>query len=724
MDRKQTDILTEVDALHLANKYKIPVADFRVCESFNDAIAYSKELKFPLTVKGVVEGVSHKSDLGLVNTNIKSDEAFIKAIEDIQNKSRGLPFSGFLLQSHIFGKREIIVGGMKHADYGICVYIGLGGVFVEAIEDVSFRSMPISKVDLQEMINELKCRKMFGAFRGEPPVDMDMLFQTIKAIENLLSNEPEISHFELNPLLIQGETPIAVDALAITNHHPISDTKEEETIVFNFDRFLKLFEPKSIAFVGITNSQLKWGFRVPFNTLEGGYKGKIYGVNPKRTEVLDIPCYPSIMELPETVDLAVIIVPPPAVYSCVQDCADKGIKTVLVITAGFGELNDDKAKMAQDELKQLAKKYGLYLIGPNCAGVISPDPMALCCTMFGGFPEAGKLSILSQSGNIGETAIGWAKEHKLGIARFISTGNEAVIKNSNYLKFFGSDPKTKVIYSYIENAKGIKNFYSELKEVSKKKPVIVMKGGRTEEGSRAASSHTGALATDYRLFKGICVQNGGILVEDIYEVIETAHLLANLPLPRGRKTGILSQGGGWGVICADACATAGLNVVQLSESTLQKLDKVMPEWWNRINPVDMVAGTDVNLFRNALEILVQDESIDLLIVLGIGYISNINLQFQYSNRARSLDIDKLAEIGTSIELRDVEEIANLIDTYKKPIFLASDLKLLSQCKIPNPIFTRLEELNIYVFPNPLTMAKVIVHLCQYSEYLQQQPRKF
>ncbi len=723
MRSKQSDILSDVQTLNLLQKYNIPTADYRICSDVEEVLSSAEEIGFPVTLKGIAEGIAHKSDFGLVKTEIKSEKDLLKAIEEIQNNAEQLSLSGFVLQKHIYGKRELIAGGMKHKDYGVCVYIGIGGIFVEALEDVSFRCAPITEIDLQEMINELNCKKIFSSFRGEPPVNKNELFQILKSIENLLYEEKEINQFELNPLLIQLGTPIAVDALAVYGEQDITNT-ETDDLSIDFNRLLKLFEPKSIAIVGVTDSPLKWGFRVLFNTLEGGYTGKIYGVNPKKKEVLNVPCYPSIVSLPEIVDMAVIIVPPQNVIPCVQDCINKGIPIVLVITAGFGELDDEEAKSAQEKLQQLAKESNVYLIGPNCAGVVSPSPMKLYCSMIGRYPEPGGLGILSQSGNVGNTIMSWAMRHKLGVSRFISTGNEAVIKNYHYLNFLGNDPQTKVIFAYIENAKDIRLFFKELKQVSQNKPVIILKGGRTQAGSRAASSHTGALATDYRLFRGICIQQGAILTEDVYEGTEIAHLLANIPLPKGRNVGILSQGGGWGVITADECVRAGLNVPQLSDKTLSRLDEIMPKWWNRTNPVDMVAGTDIDLFKNAMEIMIQDEQIDIMVILGIGYTASAHIRFQNSELAKNIGLDKLAEIGTQIELRDAEEISKLMNTYQKPVVVASDTIIISYGKNTNPVLEKLKEMNIYVFQNPTRMARALAHLCRYSEYLRKIPRTF
>lgn len=719
-------IQEEKVTIELLSKYKIPFATSKFVEKVDEILPSANEIGYPVTLKASVEGVAHKSDLGLVITNIENENNLSHAISKLIKRTSDLPLRGFIIQQHITGKRELIIGGLKHEHYGNCVYIGAGGVLVEALQDVAFRNIPISFVDLEEMIYQLKCRKILNEFRGEPPIDIKKLFSIMKSLENLLLEEKSISQIELNPVIIQNDTPIPVDVLA---HNLVSSnnsyTTQSEDVIDNFalSQLRKLFEPQSIAIIGITDSPLKWGFRVLFNTLEGKYKGKIYGVNPKRQEVLGIPCYPSVKDIPEPVDLAVIIVPPSSVIQCIEDCIEKQISTILVITAGFAELHSEEAKKSQEKIRELAQKYRLCLIGPNCAGVVSPSPMNLYCSMVGRTPLPGKLSILSQSGNIGATIMSWAQEHSLGIANFISTGNEAVVKNYHYLEYFNTDEKTNTILAYIESERHISKFFNKLGEVSRRKPVVVIKGGRTKEGSKAASSHTGALATDYRLFRDLCFQHGGIIVEDIYEAIETVHLLLNLPLPKGRNVGILAQGGGWGVITADACTNEGLNIVALSEDTMKKLDTIMPSWWNRNNPVDMVAGTDVDLFKNALEILINAPEIDILVILGVGYVAQSIPRFQNSKLAQSLGLDKLAEIGLKIELRDVEFIKGLMDETQKPIAIASDTTILSRGSTPNPVIKKLESLGLYVFQSPTSMARALANLCKYSEYLRNIPRK-
>ncbi|MCX8066121.1 MAG: acetate--CoA ligase family protein [Candidatus Hydrogenedentes bacterium] len=719
-------ILDEKIAIELLSKYKVPFAPTKFAVTSEEIITYANEIGYPITLKGLVEGIEHKSDYGLVINNIMDENHLTSAIHRLIKNSNGFSLNGFLIQKYIPGKRELIIGAFRHNHYGDCIYIGTGGILVEVLEDVSFRNIPISFVDLQEMIHQLKCRKIFDEFRGEPPINLEQLFSMLKSLENLFSEESSISQIELNPVVIRNASPVAVDVLAYsigTSYKLSQSPLEDFETTFDLSQLRKLFEPQSIAIVGITDSPLKWGFRVLLNTLEGKFKGKIYGVNPKRQEMLGIPCYPTVKDIPDPVDLAVIIVPPINVIKCIEDCIEKGIKTILVITAGFGELPSEDAKRAQEKLKELAHTHKLCIIGPNCAGVVSPSPTNLFCSMVGRYPLPGKLSILSQSGNIGATIMNWAQEHNLGIANFISTGNEAVVRNYHYLEYFNIDERTESILAYIETEKDILKFFRTLGKVSRRKPVIVIKGGRTKEGSKAASSHTGALATDYRLFKNLCIQHGGILVEDIYEAIETAHILQNLPLPNGRNVGILAQGGGWGVITADACTNEGLNVVVLSEETINKLDKIMPSWWNRNNPVDMVAGTNVDLFKNAFEVMINAPEVDILVILGIGYVAQSIPRFQNSTLAQNLGLDKLAEIGLKIELRDAEFIRALMQETKKPVLIASDTTILSRGSTPNPVIKRLETLGLYVFQSPISMARALANLCKYSEYLRGIPRK-
>ncbi|HNR34635.1 MAG TPA: CoA-binding protein [Candidatus Hydrogenedentes bacterium] len=488
-------------------------------------------------------------------------------------------------------------------------------------------------------------------------------------------------------------------------------------------RFHALFEPASVAIVGASSSPLKWGFRILFNTIMGGYKGALYAVNPKHSEILGIPCYPSVSALPETVDLALIVLPPKYVVDAVRECAMRGVRAVIVITAGFGELDDPAAQSAQEELARLAAETGILLVGPNCAGVASPNPNSLYSGMLYRYPGGGGMSVVSQSGNVGMTTLTWAQLHQVGIARFVSSGNEAATRCEDYLRFFAHDAHTKAILAYVEGTRDGRRFFEALRETAACKPVVIVKGGRTDAGQRAAASHTGSLASAVTLFESACRQAGANVVDDIYQGMELASAFVHQPLPKGRRVVIVSEGGGWGVIGADACAAAGLEVIPLPGEIIRELDAILPGWWSRNNPIDLVAGNDRSLMSRSVEAVLKNEGVDAVLVLGVGYMCSRSARLRDSKVVEDLGLAKLIEVATNMELHDVQRISGLIDLYEKPIIAASDTVMLAYGPSPNEAIREMERLGVYAYASPSNAARTLAHLVERYEFQQRIPRR-
>ncbi len=488
-------------------------------------------------------------------------------------------------------------------------------------------------------------------------------------------------------------------------------------------RFHALFEPASVAVVGASSSPLKWGFRILFNTLMGGYKGALYAVNPKHSEILGVKCYPSIGALPETVDLALIVLPPKFVLDAVRECAARGVRAVVVITAGFGELDDPAAQSSQDELARIAAETGILLVGPNCAGVASPNPNNLYSGMIYRYPSGGGMSVVSQSGNVGMTTLTWAQLHQVGIARFVSSGNEAATRCEDYLRFFAHDSHTKAILAYVEGTRDGRRFFDALRETAAHKPVVVVKGGRTEAGQRAAASHTGALASTVALFEAACRQAGANVVDDIYQGMELASAFVHQPLPKGRRVVIVSEGGGWGVIGADACAAVGLDVVALPDEIIRELDAILPGWWSRNNPIDLVAGNDRSLMSRSVEAVLKSAAVDAVMVLGVGYMCSRSARLRDSKMVEDLGLNRLIEAATNMELHDVQRISGLIDLYEKPIIAASDTVMLAYGPSPNEAIKEMERLGVYAYASPSNAARTLAHLIDRYEFMQGIPRR-
>ena len=488
-------------------------------------------------------------------------------------------------------------------------------------------------------------------------------------------------------------------------------------------KFHALFEPSSVAIVGASSSPLKWGFRILFNTVKGGYKGDLYAVNPHQKEILDVPCFPTISALPEVVDLAFIVLPPPLVLEAVRECGQCGVRAVVVITAGFSELGQEAGQNAETEMARIARETGMLLVGPNCAGIASPDPESLYSGMIYRYPLGGGMSIVSQSGNVGMTTLTWAQLHQVGIGRFVSSGNEAATRSEDYLHFLAHDARTKAILAYIEGTRDGRRFFETLREAAARKPVVIMKGGRTAAGQKAAHSHTGSLATATALFEAACRQAGAAVVDDVYQAMELTSAFVNQPLPRGHRVVIVSEGGGWGVIGADACAAAGLDVIDLPEAVFKELDSFLPAWWSRGNPIDLVAGNDRTLMSRSVETVLKSPEVDAVLVLGIGYMCSRSQRLLDTKQADALGLTKLIEMATNLELHDVRRVSGLIDLYEKPIIAASDTVLLAYGPAPNAAIAEMERLGVYAYSSPINAAKTLARMAERYEFLNGIPRR-
>jgi len=379
----------------------------------------------------------------------------------------------------------------------------------------------------------------------------------------------------------------------------------------------QLFEPRSVAFVGASDKIRKWGFIILNNILHGGWTGPLYPVNPNREEVLGRKAYPTVSAIPGPVDLAVITVPAAAVRATLADCAAKGVKAAVVISAGFKEMGGAAAGM-EAEMVAEARAAGMVLVGPNGQGVCSPANRFFAWMPHFCYPQAGPVAVISQSGNVQAMMIRELIELNLGVSRCVSSGNEADLRMEDYLAFLADDPQTKVILSYVEGVSDGRRFQRMAAETARKKPVVLLKGGRSSLGMSAASSHTGALAVSDEIFAAACRQAGVIVADSIRQSVAIAAGLVGRPLPRGRRVGILTGGGGLGVVAADVCARTGLQVPVLSEAVIEKLRGLMPAWWVPGNPVDLVAGLDFTHFPAILDTLLGSGEIDSLLFLFIG----------------------------------------------------------------------------------------------------------
>lgn len=377
------------------------------------------------------------------------------------------------------------------------------------------------------------------------------------------------------------------------------------------------FQPSSVAIVGASRSSANIGHRILNAIVAAGFKGSVYPVNPNADALLKLKCYPAVNALPEMPELVVIAVPVDVVDSVIDDCAARGTRAVIVITAGYAETGTE-GRERQQRLVEKIRGYGMRMIGPNCLGLINTDPrISLNASFAPVFPPAGNLAFSSQSGALGLAVISRARERRLGLASFVSVGNKADVSGNDLLQYWEEDVRTKVILLYLESFGNPRRFGRIAKRIGRNKPIIAVKSGRTGAGRRAAGSHTAALAADDVATEALFHQTGVIRAESLGEMFDLAAALSSEPLPKGRRVAVLTNAGGLGILCADACEANGLVVQELDDETKRKLTKFLPPTASVGNPVDMIASAGADDFRRAVAILLAAADIDALIVLTI-----------------------------------------------------------------------------------------------------------
>jgi acyl-CoA synthetase (NDP forming) len=466
-----------------------------------------------------------------------------------------------------------------------------------------------------------------------------------------------------------------------------------------------LFNPRSIAVVGASNNPSKWGFDVFRSLLRNGGDRELYPINKAEEEVLGVKSYKSIEEVPHPIDLAVLIVPSSSVPQVMEHCVQKRVKAAVVITGGFAESDKDGAKLER-EVVNIARRGGVRFLGPNTNGFFDTGSEIFLTFQFSSAKRGG-ISVIAQSGNVGMNIAQAGVEMGLGFNKWIGTGNEADLHFEDFLEYLGQDKDTKLIVGYIEGLREGRRFLSLAKEITKTKPIIALKIGGAATVSRAARSHTAALTGNKEIYDAAFKQTGVIRAEEITELLDTAAALIRQPLPRGRKVGIFTGGGGFGVVGTDTCEKLNLEVATLSPATFEKLDAVLPSRWSHINPVDTVglAATDPLSFYPCLHTLMRDENIDAVISLtAIGQGMPLS-RTELTPWAKAIEEEELNLIGQTIEL---------MDQLHKPLLISL---VLSDVRRESPIFKKLQENGIIVYPTPEQAVKALAHLVEYSEYL-------
>jgi acetate---CoA ligase (ADP-forming) len=374
-----------------------------------------------------------------------------------------------------------------------------------------------------------------------------------------------------------------------------------------------LFKPESIAVIGASRTRGTIGHTIVANLLEHGFEGVVYPVNPNARSVHSIPAYPSVSVIPGSVDLAIIVVPKQLVLGVVRECGEKGVRGLVVITAGFKEVGGEGVQREED-LMTLVRQYEMRLVGPNCMGILNSDPRwSMNATFAPTMPPPGGTAFLSQSGALGVTILDYATELGIGVHQFVSVGNKPDVSGNDVLEYWEDDPSVGVILMYLESFGSPRRFTRVARRVTKKKPIVVVKSGRTNAGARAASSHTGAMASGDNATEALFYQCGIIRADSIQELFDYARAFEALPIPQGNRVAIVTNAGGPGIMIADACEEVGLEVSELSQGTTEALASEFPEEASVRNPVDMIASANDESYHFALDAVLSDPNVDAAI---------------------------------------------------------------------------------------------------------------
>ena len=404
---------------------------------------------------------------------------------------------------------------------------------------------------------------------------------------------------------------------------PVEATEEAERVAGEHEQravaasLLPLFYPRSVAIIGASRDEASIGGRLMHNLVSAGFSGTVYPVNPNAVSVGAVKAYPSVLEIPDPVDMAVIVVPARFVLDVVRECAEKGVRGLVVISAGFGETGPEGEALEADLLR-LARDSGMRMVGPNCMGLLNTDPaVRLDATFAPVFPPQGNVGMSSQSGALGIAILDNARRLDIGISTFVSVGNKADVSGNDLLLYWEGDPATDVIVLYLESFGHPRRFARIARRIGRTKPIVAVKSGRTSAGARAASSHTGALASVEVAVSALFRQAGVIRTETLEELFEVTSLLANQPLPKGDRVAILTNAGGPGILAADALESGGLTLPELSEGLQAELSRHLAAEASVRNPVDMIASAGPEQYRACLRSLLDSDEVDSVIVVFI-----------------------------------------------------------------------------------------------------------
>ena len=689
-------------------------------DSVEKAVTAAEQIGFPVVVKLCGDTIAHKTERGLVRLGLESAAATAVAARELLAKATSDDGEVSLLIAKMeSGKRELIAGIMRDPQFGLFVMLGLGGIYTEVLADVAFAPVPLSKKDALALQDRLQQQKILDGFRGESAVSREQLANVLVALSDAAESDPSISSIDINPILIRSDGSIvAVDALVVkhsqatpeNSSHTSKDMQPSESTGRFFE---SLFNPRGVVVVGASTHPGKFGFVSLHNLISCGYKGKIFATHLELANVLGVQSVATIDDLPkDEIDLAFVCTPASTNIAILEACSRRNIRSVYITSAGYGEAGESGVQ-AQQLLKNRARELDILLIGPNGQGLVS-TPANLCAQIVGPYPPKGAISVASQSGNFVSSFMNYARFTNVGIARAISAGNAACTGVPEVLDFLTTDDATAVALVYLEGIQDGEKLAASMKSISSAKPLVVVKGGSTSSGALAAASHTGALASNDRVFDGVCFANGVTRVASAEEAFDVAATFATQPLPKGPSVVVLTTVGGWGVVTSDVISNDNvLNLIELPTDLSDAISALLPDRWSHNNPVDCAGGETRDTIPEVMRLIAMHPTVDSIIFLGLGIQSNQARLMTEGHFYPEHGLERIVSYHQRQDERFAQIAAELSIETGKPILVATELGI---ADIDNPGVKAVQESGRLCYANGQRAAKALALSYRYAKW--------
>ena len=613
--KNNQSVITEESAKAILKNYGIKVPPSALVSTTQEAADKAKQLGFPLVAKIVSPEILHKTDVKGVRVGLKSEQEVRDAFDDMYGRlSAKYHVKGVILERMVDPGLEVIVGLQNDPQFGPVIMFGLGGINTEIFKDVTFRVLPITPKDTEEMIENLKGKSMLKGFRGSEPVDLSIVSDMLMKIAKLGTDAAAYyESVDFNPVILYPHDYFVVDAKILLREKPepqiISNAEPDSSYMDLF------FNARSVALIGASPEAGKVGNSVLHSLAKHDYKGKVFPVNAKGyQEIMGIKAFKSLDDITEPVDVVVVTVDLKFVPDLLRSCGRKNIHNMVIISGGGKELGGDRAAI-ENEIKKLSSEQKVRIIGPNCIGMFNAENRLDCA--FQGHermlrPKRGEVAFLSQSGTIGIAFM--ETSDSFGMSKMISYGNRSDVDEADMIWYLGEDPSTKVIGLYVEGLGDGRKFMNAAKRVilERNKPILVFKNGRTIRGAKQAASHTGSLGGSYNVVRGALEQARIISLDSYEELTGSLKALTWQPVPRGNRVAMITNGAGPVIAAIDNFERLGLAVAEISNKTIKDLKEHYPPTFVIGNPCDITGSATADDYRFAIQAFMDDPSVDII----------------------------------------------------------------------------------------------------------------